>query len=168
MELIGRLLELSFWEKFADLHGMMAMISLILFGAALVLYFSVNQGTKFIVWLKKILLLLFIDLTLLDIAGLTVYIPYRAEGGPRTILKASESTAWIHGVIFEHKEFLAFAPPIIILVSYLLLRSMGNKLNDKQFSAAKKTILFSILIALVFVLIVAAEAVLVTKTAPVR
>ena len=168
MELFINLLELSFWEKFADMHGMMAMISLILFGAAFVLYFSAKQGAKFIGWLRKILFLLFINLTLLDIAGLTIYIPYRAEGGPRTILKASEATSWIHGIVFEHKEFLAFAPPIIILVAYFVVKELGNKFNDNQFSNVKKSVIFSLITALVFVLIVAAEAVLVTKTAPVQ
>ena len=168
MELFTNLLRLSFWEKFADFHGFLAMISLVLFGAALILYFAISKGTSLIAWFQKVLLLLFINLTILDIAGLTVYIPYRAEGGPRTILKASESTSWMHGIVFEHKEFLAFAPPIMILVAYLVVKTLGNKLNDKQFSNVKKSVAFSIVTALVFVLIVAAEAVLVTKTAPVQ
>ena len=168
MELFTKLLELSFWEKFADFHGLLAMVSLVLFGAAIILYFAILKGPSLIAWLQKVLLVLFINLTLLDIAGLTVYIPYRAEGGPRTILKASESTSWMHGIVFEHKEFLAFAPPIMILTAYFVVKILCNKFNDKQFSSVRKSVIFSIVTALVFVLIVAAEAVLVTKTAPVQ
>lgn len=168
MELFVRLFELPFWEKIANLHGLLAMISLILFGASIGLYFVVSRGSTFISWFQKILLLLFINLAILDIAGLTVYIPYRAVDGPRTILKASESTSWLHGIVFEHKEFLAFAPPIIILTTYLVVKVLGSKFNEKEFLIAKKSTIFSLITALIFVLIVAAEAVLVTKTAPVQ
>ena len=167
MEVFVNLINLSFWEKFADFHGLLSMISLILFGAAIILYFVVKKSSNFYSWFKNILLILSINLTLLDIAGLTVYVPYRATGGPRTILKASESTAWLHTVIFEHKDFLAFAPPLIVLTIYLVTKSLGSKFNDDSNSKLRKAVLFGLIASLVFVLVVAAEAVLVTKTAPV-
>ena len=168
MDVFVKLFNLSFWEKFADFHGLLSMLSLILFGAGIILYFVVRKSNNFFSWFKNILLTLFIDLVLLDTAGLTVYIPYRAEGGPRTILKASEATAWYHTVIFEHKEFLAFAPPLIILTVYLVAKTLGSNFNDDSNSKLRKAVLFGLIASLVFVLIVAAEAVLVTKTAPVR
>ena len=109
----------------------------------LILYFIVKKHVEFISWLKITLILLFADLVLLDIFGLTVYIPYRAEGGPRTILKASEATAWLHGVVFEHKEFLAFAPPLIILVAFIVTETLGKKLNNENVRLLRKSVIFS-------------------------
>lgn len=168
MDVFVKLFNLPFWEKFADFHGLLSMLSLILFGAAIVLYFVVKKGNNFYTWLKNILLLLFINLLLLDIAGLTVYVPYRAEEGPRTFLKSSESTAWLHSVIFEHKEFLAFAPPLIILTVFLVTKTLRANFRDESNSKLSKSVIFGLIISLIFVLIVAAEAVLVTKAAPVR
>lgn len=96
MEVFSKLLAMSFWEKFVNLHGLLAMLSLVLFGAAVILYFVVKKNINFIGWFTSTLFHLFINLVLLDIAGLLVYMPYRAPGGPRTFLKASESTAWLH------------------------------------------------------------------------
>lgn len=168
MQVFVNLINLSFWEKFADFHGMLAMISLILFGSALILYFVSKKSAEFLSWLKKILIALFVDLVLLDIAGLTVYIPYRATDGPRTILKSSEATAWYHTIIFEHKEFLAFAPPLIILAIFLVTKALGPRFNDETNSKLRKSILFGIIASLIIVLVVAAEAVLVSKAAPVK
>lgn len=168
MEIIGQLLDLPFWSKFADFHGFLAMLSLILFGAGIFLYFAIRKNIEFVGWLKAVLITLFADLALLNIFGLTVYIPYRAEGGPRTVLKASEATAWIHGVIFEHKEFLAFAPFLIILVAFIVTESLGKRFNDQNAALLRKSVIFSLIIALIFVLMVAAEGVIVTKTAPVE
>ncbi len=168
MEIIGQLLDLPFWSKFANVHGLLAMLSLILFGAGIILYFAIRKNIEFVGWLKAVLIILFADLALLNIFGLTVYIPYRTEGGPRTILKASESTAWIHGVIFEHKEFLAFAPFLIILVAFIVTESLGKKFNDKSVALLRKSVIFSLIIALIFVLTVAGEAVIVSKVAPVE
>lgn len=71
-------------------------------GGAIILYFVVKKNINFIGWFTSTLFHLFINLVLLDIAGLLVYMPYRTPGGPRTFLKASESTAWLHSVVFEH------------------------------------------------------------------
>ena len=144
------------------------MFSLILFGAGIVLYFVVKKSSNFIVWLQSALLLLFINLVLLDTAGLMAYIPYRASDGPRTTLMASESTAWLHSIIFEHKEFLAFAPPLLILVAFLLAYFLRKNFNDEKVPALRRSLLFSLISALVLVLLVAAEAVFVTKAAPLK
>lgn len=168
MEVFGQLLDLPFWSKFADVHGFLAMLSLVLFGAGVVLYFASKKNIEFVSWLKTTLILLFADLVLLDIFGLTVYIPYRTEGGPRTILKASEATAWLHGVVFEHKEFLAFAPVLIILVAFAVTRILGKDFNNDNVALLRRSVIFSLIIALIFVLLVAAEGVIVTKVAPVE
>ena len=168
MDVFSKLLALSFWEKLVNSHGFLAMFSLILFGAGIVLYFVVKKSSYFIVWLQSVLLLLFINLVLLDIAGLMAYVPYRASDGPRTTLMASESTAWLHSVIFEHKEFLAFAPPLLILVAFLLAYFLRKNFNNEKVLVLRRSLLFSLISALVLVLLVAAEAVLVTKAAPLK
>jgi len=168
MEVINNILNIPFWSKFADFHGLLAMLSLILFGAGIVLYFAIKKNIEFVSWLKATLFLLFVDLVLLDIFGLTVYIPYRTEGGPRSILKANEATAWLHTTIFEHKEFLAFAPPLLILVAFIITETLGKNFNSEKALYLRKAVGFSLIFALILVLIVAAEGVLVTKVAPVE
>jgi len=168
MEVLTRLLALSPWEKLADLHGLLSMAALILLGADIALFFTTRKADAMIDWLKRVLLFLFVDLALLDLAGLTVYMQYRAEGGPRSLLLASESTAWLHQVVFEHKEFLAFAPPLIILAAYLVTRALGKRFNDEDVKPLRRSVGFALGASLVLVLLVAAEAVLVTKVAPVK
>ncbi len=166
-ELIKGLSNITFWGWLANSHGTLAMASLILFGAGIVLFFLSEKIAVAVKWLKISLLTLFADLLLLDIFGLTVYIPYRAEGGPRTILKASEDLAWLHNIIFEHKEFLAFAPPILILVALVIVSQIGDKLTDSGNKYLRMSVITSIILSLIFVLVVAGEAVLVTKTVPI-
>lgn len=169
-ELFKGLASLTFWEYFADFHGTLAMLSLVLFGAGIVLYKVALKDTGFVAWLKNVLLVLFFNLVALDIAGLTAYVPYRAptDTSPRTILKSIESTKWLHTIVFEHKEFLAFAPPLIILVAYLITKRLGSDFNSKDAKYYRKAVIFSLVIALIFTLLVAGEAVLVTKAQPVR
>lgn len=167
-EVLSHLLSLTFWDKLANVHGLLSMLALILFGAGILLYFVVRKSANFAPWLRNILLILFINLAILDIAGLTVYVRYRASGGPRDFLKSSESTAWLHNIIFEHKELLAFAVPLLILVAFFVTRILGDKFNDESLSPLRKSVIFSLVLGLIFVLVIAAEAVLVTKVAPVK
>lgn len=167
-ELINGLQRISFLSQLANFHGSLAMASLILFGASIVLYFFTTKIKLSINWLKITLLALFIDLVLLDIAGLIVYIPYRGEGGPKSLLIASETTAWLHNVIFEHKEFLAFAPPLLIFSAMFIVFKLGTSLkDDHRLHYSRLAVISSIILSLFFVLIVAGEAVLVTKAAPI-
>lgn len=167
-ELLNGFFAIPFWSKFADLHGMLSMLSLILFGGALTLYFVSSKAKEAVSWLKKILMLLFFNILFLDIFGLTVYIPYRAKGGAKFDLTGSETTAWLHEIVFEHKEFLAFAPLIMTITAFLIVAKLGENFVDKQkYKWLRLAVLASLILSLVFVLIVAAEAVLVTKAAPV-
>lgn len=166
-ELVTGLSKLTFWSWIADSHGTLAMFSLVLFGAGIVLYLLSDKIGLAMRWLKITLLLLFADLVLLDIFGLTIYIPYRAEGGPRTILKGSEDLSWLHNVIFEHKEFLAFAPPILVFIALMIVYQMGDKFGDPRNHYLRLSVITALILSLVFVLIVAGEAVLVTKTVPI-
>lgn len=167
-EFLSGFIEIPFWSKFADLHGMLGMLSLILLGAALVLYFFSEKVKTAVGWLKTILLLLFFDILLLDIFGLIVYIPYRAKGGAKFDLVGSETTAWLHEIVFEHKEFLAFAPLIMTIVAFFIVHKLEDSfMNKEKYKWLRLAVLVSLVFSLIFVLTVAAEAVLVTKTAPV-
>jgi len=167
-ELLNGFFGIPFWSRFADFHGMLSMLSLILFGVALTLYFFSEKTKIAIGWLKTTLLLLFFDILLLDIFGLTVYIPYRAKDGAKFDLIGSETTAWLHEIVFEHKEFLAFAPLIMTAVAYFIVTQLGEDFMDKEkYKWLRLAVLASLVLSLAFVLTVAAEAVLVTKAAPV-
>lgn len=167
-ELISGLQRISLLSQLANFHGSLAMLSLILFGATIILYFFTTRINLSINWLKGTLFALFMDLLLLDIAGLIIYIPYRGAGGSKSILVASKDTAWLHNVIFEHKEFLAFAPPILIFTAFFIVLKLANSFgDDNKLHYLRLAVLSSIVLALLFVLVVAAEAVLVTKAAPI-
>jgi len=167
-ELLNGFIKIPFWSKFADLHGMISMLSLVLLGAALVLYFLSEKTKEAIGWLKTVLLLLFLDIAFLDLFGLIVYIPYRAVGGAKFELIRSETTAWLHEIVFEHKEFLAFAPLIMTVVALIIVTKLGESFADKEkYKWLRLAVLVSILFSLAFVLVIAAEAVWVTKVAPV-
>src|SRR3990167_7878133 len=105
IELITGLSKLTFWSKLADFHGTLAMISLILFGAGIVLYFFSDN------------------------------------------------------ISFEHKEFLAFAPPILILIAFIIVSQMGTKLGDSSNKYLRLSVITALILSLIFVLVVAGEAV---------
>src|SRR3989337_3579086 len=166
VEFLTRISELPFWSKFANLHGLLGMISLILFGGAICLYFLTDRVKSSVSWLRKVLLILFLDLVFLDLAGLLVYIPYRATGGPRDTLLSFPDTAWLHKIVFEHKEFLAFAPPILIFCALFIVFKLGSSFSDSDKNRfLRYATLAAIIFSLLFVLMVAGEAVLVTKAA---
>lgn len=167
MEFFVNLIALPFWSKLADLHGFLAMASLFLFGICFILYFLTDKLVTANSWIKISLFVLFLNLILLDIAGLTVYVPYRATGGPRSLLLSGEETAWLHKIVFEHKEFLAFAPPILIFAAFSIVKALGGDFGNKEkYLWLRRSVISSIILALIFVLTVAGEAVLVVKVAP--
>lgn len=165
-EFINNLLSLSKLEVLSDIHGALSMLALFLFGASFALYFSLNKFASAIKWLKGVLILLAFNLIALDAFGLIIYAPYRGKNGPKEALISLESTAWIHKTLFEHKEFLAFAPMLIIITTAIVVWKYGSKLtSDKQM---KRFVLFSLIASVIFVAVVAAEAVIITKAAPLR
>jgi len=167
-ELVSNIIDLPFWEKFADLHGFLAMLALLIFGASFVLFSLSAKVNSNVRMLKAALTALFLNLLLLDIVGLTVYVPYRSLGGPKTILLASETTAWLHNIVFEHKEFLAFAPLILSFTALVVVAKLEDSFGDNEkYEWSRRAVLACLVLSLIFVLTVAAEAVLVTKAAPV-
>lgn len=168
-EFSDRMLELSYWDWLSDIHGGLSMSTLILFGAAITLYFSLDKFAKAWEWLRNVAIALAVNVALLDFMGLFIYRPYREKVSglsPRTLLKADPDTAWLHTIIFEHKEHLAFAPLLVMIVVAMVLTAQGRSIKDKK--SLRKVILFGIIASLVMVLVVAAEAVLVTKVQPLK
>jgi len=165
-EFFEKITSLNYWEVTGDLHGFFSMLALILFGAAIVLTIQLKYNKEILGWLKKVMGFLFATVVLLESSGLFIYRPYRTKAvpSPRTFLKSSESTSWLHSTIFEHKEHLAYGPLIIIIVAFVLVCTQGERLQKRP--GLRKAVIFSLVISLVYVLIVAAEAVLVTKAAP--
>jgi len=157
-ELLRGISSLSYWDVFADMHGLLAMLLLVLFGTTLVLYFALDKFAQALV----------ANLVLLDVMGIYIYGAYRATDGPRTLLNSSPDTAWLHQIIFEHKEMLAYAPWLIVLVALSIVATLGDRLKSQESRALRLIVLFSIVASLAFVLVIAGEAVLVTKAAPLR
>jgi len=167
-EFIDRVSSLSFFEIMTDIHGGLAMFSLILFGAVIISLLSLGKFPQAVRWLKISIILLVTDILLLNSWGLFVYRPYRAPvpDSPRSILKSSDATSWLHTILFEHKEFLAFVPMVLLIVATVIVVKEGGQLAKKPL--LKKVVLFSVILSLIYVLVVAAEAVLVTKAVPLR
>ncbi len=167
-EFFDHIFNLSFFEVWTDIHGGFAMLSMILFGGAITLSFSLNKFAKAYHWLKNTLYWLAGTVTALDVLGLFVYRPYRAAvpDSPRSLLKASEETSWLHGIIFEHKEMLAFAPMLMLIAALMIVAHEGR--NIKNNTVLKNVVRYLLIASLIMVLVVAAEAVLVTKAAPLK
>ncbi len=165
-EFLDKLFSLRYWEVMSDLHGFFSMLAMVLFGASIVLLFSLDKFDKAIKWLKTTVIGLLTTVALLESSGLFIYRPYRTKAvpSPRTLLKSSPDTKWLHSYVFEHKEHLAYAPLLIIITALVLLYTQGDTLKKKP--KLKKVLIFSLVAALVYLLVVAAEAVLVTKAAP--
>ena len=162
------LFSLSYWDMLADVHGMFAMLMLILFGAAIGLYFSLDKFAKAVHWLKYVLFALLVNVAIVDIIGLYIYGAYRAEGGPRTLLKSSVDTSWLHTILFEHKEMLAYAPFVVILTALVIVAVLREEIRAHEYRRLRLIVLFAIILSLAFVLTIAGEAVLITKVAPLR
>ena len=167
-ELLRGISSLSYWDVLADMHGLLAMLLVVLFGTTLVLYFALDKFAQATRWLKYALSALVANLVLLDVMGIYIYGAYRATDGPRTLLNSSPDTAWLHQIIFEHKEMLAYAPWLIVLVALSIVATLGDRLKSQESRALRLIVLFSIVASLAFVLVIAGEAVLVTKAAPLR
>ena len=124
-------------------------------------------ATTLIKPLKLVMLILLIVLVLHTFLGFVIYVPYRADGGPRTTILESDRP-WLHEVVFEHKEFLAYLPWLLILISTVIVYFLGAGLADAGFKSLRMLVLASLILGLIYTLVVSSEAVLVTKFAPLK
>lgn len=156
----------TFNEIIGNLHGLWATLSLAFFGAAIVLLAILPKYPDVLRWLKGVLWALLADVVILTLNGLWLYIPYRAKGGARDAILGS-ARPWIHQVIFEHKEFVAYAPWLLIVAAIGIVLAYGAALAKPEQSLMRRTALWSVVLAMILILVVSAEAVIVTKFAPV-
>jgi len=164
--LIG-LFSLSRIEFIASFHGLIATVVLILFGMGIAFTGILQRNVAFLKPLKVVLLILLVLMIVHTFLGFVIYVPYRAEGGPRTIILESDRP-WLHEFIFEHKEFLAYLPWLLVLVATVMVYYLGARLADTGYNALRLVVIAALIIALVYTLVVSAEAVLVTKFAPLK
>ncbi len=167
-EFFEKIFSLTYWEVVGGIHGLLSMLSLILFGLVFAWLVSLDKVSNATTRLKQSLIWLFATVAALDFMGLFIYRQYRTKAvpSPRTFLKATEENSWLHTIIFEHKEHLAFAPLIILLAAMMIVITQGSSLKDKPH--LRRVVMFSVVISLIMVLVVASEAVLVTKVAPLK
>ena len=165
-EFFDKIFSLNYWEVMSDLHGFMSMLALVFFGAAIMMLVTINKNPDAVKWLKRLMSWLIVTVAMLESSGMFIYRPYRTKDvpSPRTFLKSSEETKWLHSIIFEHKEHLAYGPLLLLIVGTVLVFTQGEELKRRP--KLRKVLLFTLVTALVYLLIVAAEAVLVTKAAP--
>lgn len=156
----------TFNELLGNLHGLWATLSLVFFGAGLALLAVLPQYPGALRWLKGSLIGLFALIVLTTLNGIWLYVPYRAAGGARGAILES-ARPWVHTVIFEHKEFVAYAPWLLVLVALGIVWAYGATLGSRGNTRIRLTAFWTLALALVLVLLVSAEAVIVTKFAPV-
>jgi hypothetical protein len=156
----------TFNEILGNLHGLWATLSLAFFGAAIVLLAILPKYPEVLRWLRGVLWVLLADVVVLTLNGLWLYIPYRAKGGARDAILES-ARPWVHQVLFEHKEFVAYAPWLLVVSAIGIVLVYGAALAKPEQSLMRRTALWSVVVAMVLILVVSAEAVVVTKFAPV-
>jgi hypothetical protein len=169
LEFLNNILNLPLAEKVADLHGLFATLSLLVYGAivTIILLVKKNEAGN----LHKPLICLLGVQTLLvgatSTAGIVAYVAYRTAGGAREFLINNPETAWLHSIVFEYKEYLCgITPWLLMMVAFLVAVSMRRSLYGNK--PVLRYILISTIVSAVFLLLTSSLAVLVAKVAPLQ
>jgi hypothetical protein len=167
MEFFQNLFQLPLAEQLSNLHGLLATLSLLVYGAlfvAIPVYKKYQAGNLY----KPLLYMLGIQTLLIGAVttfGIIVYVAYRAAGGAREFLLSNAGTGWLHNIVFEYKEYLcAITPWLLLMVAFFTAARLGSQLYKNK--SALKLILTLVIVSAIFVLLTATLAVLVTKMAP--
>jgi hypothetical protein len=167
MEFFQRILQLPLAELLSDLHGLLATLCLVLYGAIFVTIavyrkYSLQNLHKPLVWLLGIQTLV---LGAVSTAGIVIYVAYRSPGGAREFLLKSADTGWLHNIVFEYKEYLgALVPWLLLMVSFFLVIRLGKEMYKNR--DALRLVLTNVIVSASFVLLTSCLAVLVAKMAP--
>jgi hypothetical protein len=157
-------------EQVANLHGLFSTLALIGFGAVFVLIILIRKGygqEKLHKPLAYVLGIQTLLIGLLSTTGIVAYVAYRTNGGARSFLLSTPGTAWLHNLVFEYKEYLGgVAPWLLIMVAFFLVLYLGPRLYQNK--VAQRFILASNIVSIIFLIIVATLAVLVSKIAPLQ
>jgi hypothetical protein len=167
VEFFQNLFQLPVAEQLSNLHGLLATLTLFMYGAlfvAIPVYKKYQAGNMY----KPLLYLLGIQTLLVGAVttfGIIVYVTYRTAGGARDFLLGNAGTSWLHNIVFEYKEYLcAITPWLLLMVAFFVAARLGQQLYKNK--AALKLILTFVIVSAIFVLLTATLAVLVTKMAP--
>jgi len=167
MEFLLKLLQLPLAEQVANLHGLLAILSLLMYGSlftVILLYkkFKLEDLHKPLLYLLGIQTLI---ITAISMAGIVAYIAYRAPGGAREFLLSSANTNWLHNIAFEYKEYLCgITPWLLLMVAFFVAARLGSTIYKNR--AVLRLLLACVAVSVLFVLLTATMAVLVAKIAP--
>jgi hypothetical protein len=157
-------------EQIANLHGLFSTLALLAFGAIFAVIILIRKGYgqqnlhKPLAYLLGIQTLL---IGLLSTSGIVAYVAYRTNSGARSFLLNTPGTTWLHNIVFEYKEYLGgITPWLLIMIAFFLVLYLGPRLYQNKF--AQRFILASNIVSVIFLIIVAALAVLVSKVAPLQ
>lgn len=144
------------------LHFIVLLPAIALFLLAIGLAFHRMPDLLFF---RRILLILFLAVFLVTWLGLFVYVPYRSPGNARSVLL--ETRPELHKIVFEHKEFAAYAVWLLLLVALIGVWSLSN---DEYHTTprAHTLIRFCLIAAFAITLLVSVEGLIVTTAAPVQ
>lgn len=169
MEFFNNLLNFPLAESVANLHGLLATLSLLVFGAifAIIGAFKKYQlETLF----KPLACLLGVQSLLVGATstmGIVAYVAYRTSGGAREFLLRSGQTDWLHKIVFEYKEYLCgITPWLLIMVAFFVVLTIGPSLYRQR--SMLRFILASTAVSAFFLMLTASLAVLVSKVAPLQ
>ncbi len=161
------LLHLPLAEQISNLHGVLATLTPLVFGAIFVMVivarkFQLGGLYKPTLWLLGIQSFL---LAAASTAGVVAYVAYRTAGGAREFLLSASQTSWLHSIVFEYKEYLcAVAPWLLLVIAFFVVAKLGPEFYKNK-TALQLILAFTILSA-AFAMISATLAVLVSKMAP--
>lgn len=148
-------------ETQAIVHGFLGTVVLMSFSGALAELVGLSKAG--IRRVKIGVTAMFAATVLTVITGIIIYIPYRAAGGPRSVILAG-SASWAHSILFELKEYAGvFAAIILLMAAVLVWRHGAQILADRRFRLSTAWIL---VMSMLVVLLTYGLGAYVTKIAP--
>jgi len=169
MEFFNHIFSLPLAEWVADIHGLLATLALLVFGAIIAIALLLKRnGEKNLH--KPLTCLLGIQTLLVgavSAAGIVAYVAYRTPGGAREFLLNSTETNWLHSIVFEYKEYLCgITPWLLMIIAFFVAVSLGQRLHQNK--AALNFILAGTVVSTFFQIITTVLATLVGKIAPLQ
>ncbi|MHB8085695.1 MAG: hypothetical protein ACYDHZ_07705 [Dehalococcoidia bacterium] len=167
MEFFQNLLSLPLAEQVSNLHGLLATLCILGFGALFVIIpvyskYGPENLQKPLVYILGIQTLF---VGAVSTAGIVAYVAYRTAGGAREFLLSSPQTTWLHSIAFEYKEYLCgIAPWLLLAVAFFIALRLGSALHKNK--AVLNLILIAAITSAVLVFITSTLAVLIAKIAP--
>jgi hypothetical protein len=167
MEFFQKLLSLPLAEQVSNLHGLLATLCILGFGALFVIIpvYSKYGPENLHKPLLYILGIQSLFVGAVSTAGIVAYVAYRTAGGAREFILGSPQTSWLQSIAFEYKEYLCgIAPWLLLAVAFFIALRLGSALHKNK--AVLNLILIAAITSAVLVFITSTLAVLIAKIAP--